>query len=457
MTQKTSENHGTRPRVVIVGAGFGGLQCARHLKHAPVHVVVVDKSNHHVFQPLLYQVATAGLSPADIAAPIRHVLSKQKNAEVVLAEAKSVDVENRTLELADGSLEYDYLVLATGARPFYFGNDEKWSPLAPGLKTVDDALEIRRRFLLAFEAAEREADPDARRAELTFVVVGGGPTGVELAGTMAELARRAFIRDFRRIDTSTARIFLVEASDRLLAAYSKRLSERARKDLERLGVQVWLNSPVKGIDETGVTVGDDRIKTTNVFWAAGVRATPIAASLGVDLDKGGRVSVRPDLTVEGHPKVFVIGDLAKVTDSKSGQEVPGIAPAAIQMGRFAARVITSEARAGSTKPERPAFHYLDKGMIATIGRARAVGSIRGFSVKGFWAWLLWLVVHIFYLIGYRNRIIVMIQWAWSYFRFERGARLITGERQPEPARAAHGSDRNATPPRAHDSEPAHHA
>ena len=426
---------GSRPHVVIVGAGFAGLQCARGLRAAPVDVTIVDKSNHHVFQPLLYQVATAGLSPGEIAAPIRHILARQGNAEVILGAAKRIDVAQRTLELGNGSLAYDSLVLGTGAQTSYFGHDETWGKLAPGLKTIEDALAIRRRFLLAFEAAEREDDPDARRAELTFVVIGGGPTGVELAGTMAELARRAFIRDFRRIDTSTARIILLEASDRLLEAFPARLSDRARKDLERLGVQIWLNSRVKEIDEGGVTVGDDRIKSHNVFWAAGVRATPIAQSLGVELDKSGRVCVGPDLSIEGHPEVFVVGDLAKVTDPKSGEEVPGIAPAAIQMGRFVARIIRKEAGAGPG--ERPTFHYADKGMLATIGRKRAVGSIRGLKVAGLWAWLLWLLIHIYYLIGYRNRIIVMTQWAWSYFTFERGARLITGDTEPAPVRAAH--------------------
>lgn len=441
MTQNSSENPGARPRVVIIGAGFAGLRCARALRGAPVRVSVVDKSNHHTFQPLLYQVATAGLSPAEIAAPIRHILSRQPNADVILAEAQRIDTDARIVELADGSLNYDYLVLATGARTSYFGHDDQWSKHAPGLKTIDDALEIRRKFLLAFEAAEREADPDARRAELTFVIVGGGPTGVELAGTMAELARRAFIRDFRRIDTSTARIFLVEASDRLLSAYPKALSDRARRDLERLGVQVWLDSPVKAIDERSVTVGDDRIQCHNVFWAAGVSPTPIAKSLAVQLTDDGRVPVRPDLSIEGHPEVFVVGDLAKVVDAKTGDEVPGIAPAAIQMGAHVARTIARQAK-GAASSDREPFHYRDKGMLATIGRARAVGTVGRFHVKGFWAWLLWLVVHITYLIGFRNRIIVMIQWAWSYFRFERGARLITGDSNAKPARSAHQATRD---------------
>lgn len=440
-----------RPRVVILGAGFAGLYCARGLRRAPVDVTIVDRRNHHTFQPLLYQVATAGLSPGEIAAPIRHILSSQNNVDVVLAEATGIDAEKRVVHLARGSLEYDVLVLATGAQTSYFGNDH-WERVAPGLKTIDDALEMRRRFLLAFEAAEREADPEVRRAALTFVIVGGGPTGVELAGTMAELSRRAFIRDFRRIDPTTARVILIEASERLLDAFDPDLSARARRDLERLGVQVWLNTMVTDIDESGVRIGEERLSARNVFWAAGVRASELGACLPAETDKGGRVRVKSDLTIEGHPEIFVLGDLARATDADTRNEVPGIAPAAIQMGRFAARIIKREAQGKLAPADRPAFDYTDKGMLATIGRARAVGAVGRLKVKGVLAWLMWLVVHIFYLIGFRNRLIVMIQWAWSYMTFERGARLITGDQPKAPDQARCAADESPPEP----VRPAHH-
>jgi NADH dehydrogenase len=421
----------SRPsHVVILGGGFAGLYAAKALKRAAVHITVIDRNNHHLFQPLLYEVATAALSPADIASPIRTILARQRNATVFMGEAQRIDLANRVVHLTDGMLHYDYLIIATGATHSYFGHDE-WEPFAPGLKTIEDALEIRRRFLLAFEAAEREADPASRRAKLTFIVVGGGPTGVELAGTMSELARRSIPRDFRAIDTTTARVILVEALDRLLLAYPAKLSGRAKRDLEKLGVEVWLNSRVTHIDGHGVIVGvppnAERIDAENVIWAAGVQASSIGASLGVPLDRNGRVIVEPDLSITGHPEVFVVGDLAQVVDARSKKEVPGIAPAAMQMGRHAARIIARETAIQSASSNREPFHYIDKGMLATIGRAKAVGIVFGVNIAGLFAWLFWALVHIMYLIGFRNRLLVMLEWAWAYIIFKRGARLITGE------------------------------
>lgn len=436
---------GRAARVVIIGGGFGGLNAAKSLRRAPVDVTVVDRRNHHLFQPLLYQVATAALSPADIAAPIRRVLSRQRNTTVILGEVTAIDVVHRRVRLEDGgAIEYDYLIVASGATHSYFGHDE-WERFAPGLKTLDDATEIRRRFLLAFEMAERESDPGLRRARLTFIVVGAGPTGVEMAGTMSELARRAIPADFRSIDTTSARVILVEALDRVLPAMPPDLSKRAKRDLEELGVEVRLNSRVTQIDDEGVRIGDERIAAHNVIWAAGVQASPLGALLGAETDRHGRVVVRPDLSIEGHPEVFVIGDLAKVVDPESNKEVPGVAPAAMQMGRFVARVIERECRAvvahaasqGTLTPalfrrEREgAFRYHDKGLLATIGRAKAVAAIGRFHFAGLFAWLLWATVHILYLIGFRNRFAVMLNWAWAYVIFQPGARLITGEAAKE--------------------------
>lgn len=414
------------PHVVILGGGFAGLYAAKALRRAPVHITLIDRRNHHLFQPLLYEVATAALSPADIAAPIRTVLARQKNTTVLLGRAKSVDTTGRLVRLDDGIIGYDYLIVATGATHSYFGKQDAWARFAPGLKTVDDALEIRRRFLLAFEAAEREADPEARRAKLTFIVVGGGPTGVELAGTMSELARRSIPRDFRAIDTTTARFILVEADDRILKTYPPKLSERAKRDLEALGVEVRLNARVTDIHSGGVMIGQESIEAENVIWAAGVQASSLGATMGVPLDRSGRVEVEPDLSIPGHPEVLVIGDLAHVVDRKSGHEVPGVAPAAIQMGKFAGRLIRDEVRGKRSTHDRPAFQYRDKGTLATIGRARAVASIKGFNFAGLFAWLLWAGIHVMELIGFRNRLIVMLQWAWAYIIFQRGARLITG-------------------------------
>ncbi|MBX6314671.1 MAG: NAD(P)/FAD-dependent oxidoreductase [Isosphaeraceae bacterium] len=408
-----------RPRVVILGAGFGGLTAAKTLRRAPVRVVVIDRSNHHLFQPLLYQVATAALNPSDIASPIRRILRYQKNAEILLAEATAIDTAGKRVLLRDGEVAYDYLIVATGATHSYFGHDE-WEPYAPGLKSLVDALEIRRRFLLAFEIAEREPDEAQRRAWMTFVVVGAGPTGVELAGTLAEVARYTLARDFRHIDPKQARVILLEAADRVLPPYPEDLSEKAQQQLNDLGVEVRTRTPVTGIDANGVSLGSARIEAKTVLWAAGVAASPLARTLGVPLDRAGRVLVADDLTIPGHEDVYVIGDLAH--REQDGQLVPGVAPAAIQMGRHAARNILRSLRG---QPREP-FRYINKGMLATIGRAAAVAQIGRIKFSGFLAWLAWLFVHIFFLIGFRNRILVLIQWAWSYVTYDRGARLITG-------------------------------
>jgi NADH dehydrogenase len=414
--------------VVILGGGFGGLYCARELRRSPVAVTLVDRGNHHLFQPLLYQVATASLSPGDIASPLRHILRAQRNVEVWMGEAVDVDVEGKAVVLADGVLTYDYLVVATGATHAYFGHDE-WAPHAPGLKTIDDAVEMRRRFLLAFEAAEREDDPDARRRLLTFVVVGAGPTGVELAGAMAEIARKVMPRDFRFIDTRSARILLLEGGERVLPSYPPELSRKARRQLERLGVEVRTDALVTRIEPALVHIGDERVPAETICWAAGVQASPMGARLDVPLDRAGRVLVRSDLSVPGHPEVFVVGDLAHL--EQDGKPVPGVAQGAMQGGRHAARQI---ARDLTGRPREP-FRYEDKGNLATIGRAAAVADFGRFHLSGFLAWIVWATVHILYLIGFRNRIVVMIQWAWAYLMYQRGIRLITGSRELPLARS----------------------
>jgi NADH dehydrogenase len=416
---------GKTPRVVIVGGGFGGLSAARALKRADVRVTLVDRRNHHVFQPLLYQVATAALSPADISAPIRGVLRKQRNAEVVLGEVASVAPDAKEVRLTDGTaLPYDFLVVATGATHAYFGHPE-WEDAAPGLKSIEDATEIRRRFLLAFEAAEREPDPAVRRALLTFVVIGAGATGVEMAGAMAEIARHSLVRDFRRIDPTSARIILLEGGSRVLAAYDPELSDAAKRMLEEIGVEVQLNSIVTDVRADRVCVGEREIPTRNVVWAAGVKASELGASLGAELDRAGRVKVRPDLSVPGRPEVFVVGDLVSLADDR-GQQLPGVAPAANQMGQHAAEMILRAVRGVKTMP----FRYVDKGSLATIGRRKAIMHAAGFRLAGGLAWLAWLLLHVFFLIGFRSRVVVMIQWAWSYLTWQRGARLITGELGP---------------------------
>jgi NADH:ubiquinone reductase (H+-translocating) len=414
------------PHVVIVGGGFAGLYCARQLSKAPVRITLIDRRNFHLFQPLLYQVATASLSPADIASPIRSILRRQRNVQVWLGEVVDIDVESREVRLEDGmSARYDYLVLATGATHAYFGNDH-WEADAPGLKTVDDAIEMRRRFLLAFESAEREADAVARRSLLTFVIVGAGPTGVELAGAMAEIARQAMPRDFRSIDTTTTRIVLLEGVDRVLPTYPPDLSEKARRQLEKLGVEVRTSALVTDIGPDHVMVGTERIDAENVFWAAGVAASGLGAKLGAPVDRAGRVLVEPDCSVPGHPEVFVVGDLANMT-SADGRPVPGVAQGAIQSGKHAARQIAGTLRAEPRKP----FRYIDKGDLATIGRAAAVARLGRVKLSGLLAWLIWVGIHILYLIGFRNRLLVMMQWAWAYVTYHRGIRLITGNAKPE--------------------------
>ena len=415
------------PHVVIVGGGFAGLSAARALENAPLRITLVDRRNHHLFQPLLYQVATAALNPGDIAYPIRSVLRLQQNARTILAHVTGIDLEKRVLALADGELAFDYLLVASGARHSYFGKDE-WETWAPGLKTIEDALEIRRRVLSAFEAAERQTDPVELPAALTFVIVGAGPTGIELAGALAEIGRHTVARDFRSFDPRLLRVVLVEGAPRVLPPYSERLSGSAQRQLERLGVEVRTGVQVTKIDQSGVWIGDEHILARTVLWAAGVAASSLGRQLGVPLDRAGRVPVEPDLSVPGHPNVFVAGDLMQI--AQDGKPVPGVAPAAIQAGRAAARNIA--ARIGG-RPPTP-FRYVDKGSLATIGRAAAVGTIGRFEVTGYFAWLVWWLVHIAYLIGFRNRLSVMIGWAWQYFAFARGARLITG-RTWEPAAA----------------------
>lgn len=420
-----------RPHVVIIGGGFGGLNAALALRKAPVRVTLVDRRNHHLFQPLLYQVATAALNASDIAYPIRAALSKQKNTRVLLAAATSIDVEKRRVILDDGMLEYDYLIVATGATHSYFGND--WAQVAPGLKSVEDALEIRRRIFLAYEAAEREADANAQREWLTFVVVGGGPTGVELAGALGEIGLHTLAHDFRSIDPTQVKVVLFEGSDRVLGAYPPKLSEAAKRSLEKRQVEVCVNTKVTGIDAGGVNVtgpdGEQRLGARTVLWAAGVRASSLAKSLGAPLDRAGRVEVEPDLSMPGRPEVFVIGDLAKMANL-DGTQVPGVAQGAIQGGKYVAKLIANHVNG---TPKRDPFKYWDKGNMATIGRASAVIATKRFAKHGFLAWLLWWAVHIMFIVGYRNRVFVMISWALSWLSFKRGARLITGDVPKLPA------------------------
>jgi len=406
--------------VVVIGGGFAGLAAARALARAPVDVTLVDRKNHHVFQPLLYQVAAAGLSPAEIASPIRRILRRQANVRVLLGDVVAIDPKAKRVRLADsGELGYDFLILAAGATHSYFGHDA-WERHAPGLKTIEDALEIRRRALLAFEQAERCEDAEARRQWLTFAVIGGGPTGVEMAGAFAEIARHSLVRDFRRIDPRAARVVLIEAGPRLLQSYPEDLSRKAQAQLEALGVQVWVGSAVTGLDEASVEVGGDRLAARTIVWAAGVQGSPLARSLGVWLDRSGRVRVEADLRVPGHPSAFVIGDLAAF--EQDGRAVPGVAPAAIQMGAHAG---TNVARAVRGEPLVP-FRYKDKGSLATVGRRRAVALIGRLRLSGPVAWLAWLLIHIFFLIGFRNRLVVLFNWAWAYVTYDRSARLIIG-------------------------------
>ncbi|HEV7764664.1 MAG TPA: NAD(P)/FAD-dependent oxidoreductase [Thermoanaerobaculia bacterium] len=409
------------PHIVIIGGGFAGLYTARGIKDVPADITVLDHHNYHLFQPLLYQVATAGLNPSDIAAPIRSIFRKQKNVNVLLAEAASVDVAEKRVELVDGdSISYDLLVVATGATHSYFGHPE-WEQYAPGLKTIDDALEIRRRVLLAFEAAERTKDPTEQQALLTFVVIGAGPTGVELAGALSEIARQTMVKDFRHIRPESARVILLEGRERVLPPYPPDLSEKARTQLVELGVEVITGAIVTDVNDREVRFGDHTIATRTILWGAGVQASPLARSLGAPLDRAGRVLVEPDLTIPGHPEVFVIGDLAAVKQY-DGSFVPGVAPAAIQEGQHTALNLE---RAVEGQPLR-AFKYNDKGSLATIGRAAAVADFGKIKFGGFLAWMAWLVIHIFFLIGFRNRFLVVTQWAWAYLTYQRSARLITG-------------------------------
>ena len=412
-----------KPRVVVLGAGFGGLTAARQIARLPVQVTLVDRKNHHTFQPLLYQVATAGLSPGEIAAPIRWIVRTRSNIEVLLEEAKDFHLGERKIITDSGELSYDYLVVATGATHAYFGHPE-WEPWAPGLKTIEDAIEIRRRVLLAFELDERQAATGERQTMLNFVVVGGGPTGVELAGTLAEISRHVLSHEFRKIDPKMTRIVLIEAGPRVLPSYTENLSAKAQKQLEHLGVEVHTSQAVTQIEPGAVWMGATRMPAQVVLWAAGVAASPLGRQLGVPVDRAGRVLVEPDLSVPGHPEVFVIGDLAALKD-ENGKWLPGVAPVAIQQGEWAAKMI---ARDFEHQPRRN-FHYHDKGSLATIGRAAAVAQIGKWKLSGYFAWLAWLFIHILFLIGFRNRLIVMIQWAWSYLTYERGARLITGSNE----------------------------
>ncbi|GLH69041.1 NADH dehydrogenase [Geothrix rubra] len=442
---ETASARVAEPTVVIVGGGFGGLKAARALRRARVKILLVDRQNHHLFQPLLYQVASATLSPADIAAPIRHILRSQRNAQVILAEVAAVDLGARHVGLADGrSLPYDFLILAAGSRSSYFGRDG-WARLAPGLKNLEDALEIRRRFLSAFEQAEQEEDPERRREWLTFVIVGGGPTGVELAGTLKEMARLSLPREFRRIRTDRARVVLVEAGPAILANFGSGLSEKAVQGLERIGVEVRLGLPITAIEERAVQLGEERIPTRTVLWAAGVAAVPLGAGLGVPVDRIGRVIVEPDLSLPGHPEAFVVGDLAAFPHGPGGP-LPGVAPVAIQQGTCAAANIQA------TLDDRPrqAFRYRDKGSMATLGRGKAVAHVGGLSLTGYPAWLAWLFIHLMLLVDFRSRVFVFFEWLWAYLTTQPRARLIVGghERaQPVEPGAQDPTGRSGSPPR----------
>ena len=412
------------PRIVIIGGGFGGLYAAKELRHQPVSVTLLDRTNHHLFQPLLYQVATAGLSPGDIAQPIRHILKEAENVEIVMEEVARIDVAQKLVITERKPIPYDYLIVAAGARHSYFAHNE-WEQFAPGLKSLEDAIELRRRILEAFEFAEIAEDPDERKKALTFVVVGAGPTGVEMAGAIAELAHRSLADDFHHVNPRDARIILVDAAPRVLPAFEAKLSDSARKQLEQLQVEVQTGVMVKDVGPDGVHVGDELISTRTIVWAAGNAASPLAKSLGAELDRAGRVTVNEDLTVAGHPEVFVIGDMALFTH-QTGQPLPGVCPVAMQMGRHAAKNIL----AVNEGNPMTGFRYNDKGQMATIGRNRAVADLKVVGFGGFFAWLAWLFIHLIFLIGFRNRIAVFFQWMWAYLTYSRGARLIYGTFKP---------------------------
>jgi NADH dehydrogenase len=423
------ETPNEKPHVAIIGGGFGGLTAARALRHVAARVTLIDRTNHHLFQPLLYQVATAGLSPAYIATPIRGVLSRNVNAQVLLAEVASVDLDARKVLLTDGELGYDFLVLAAGAQTNYFGHEE-WATHAAGLKTLEDATKIRSRVLLAYERAERETDDRRRRALLTFAVIGGGPTGVEMAGSLAELARFVLKRDFRAIASDQARIILIEAGPRILPTFSASASAMAKRQIEDLGVEVRLGVPVTDIDSSGVELGDAFLAASTVIWAAGVGVSPLVKSLGVPLDPQGRVVVQSDLSLPGHPEAFAIGDLARF--EQAGEPLPGVSSVAMQQARGAVQAIC----ASIDGRDRQEFRYRDKGAMATVGRSRAVADLKRVHLSGFLAWLAWLFVHVWYLMGFRSRAVVVIEWMWSYFTYGRGARLIVGNHAPRPSRSS---------------------
>lgn len=416
-------HHRNLPRVVIIGGGFGGLEAAKQLRNASVRVTLLDRQNHHLFQPLLYQVATAALSPSDIAEPLRHILRKQENAEVIMSEVQSIDPVKKQVITGDGPIAYDYLIVAAGARHSYFGRDE-WEKLAPGLKSLDDALEIRRRMLTAFEIAEKTTDDAERKAAMTFVIVGGGPTGVEMAGAIAEIARITLIKDFRHIDSSQARVILIEGSPEILSAFSGGLPTSALKQLTNIGVNVRLGARVENITEEGVTLkGGEKIAAKTVVWAAGNAASPLGKSLGVPLDPQGRVIVKADCSIPGHPEVFVIGDQAHF-GAPDERPLPGLSPVAIQQGGHVAEAIQALERGQATRP----FEYFDKGTMATIGRHAAVAEVGSIRFSGIMAWLAWLFIHLIFLVGFRNRFAVLFNWAYAYVTYGRGARLITGRK-----------------------------
>ena len=417
------------PHLVVVGGGFGGLWATRALANTPIRITLIDRCNHHLFQPLLYQVATAGLSSPDIAAPLRHILRKQRNVEVRLAEVRDISAGERQVVLDDGStLHFDYLLLASGATHAYFGHDD-WAPHAPGLKTLDDALRLRRHLLLAFERAEAEPDPELRAAWLSFAIVGGGPTGVELAGTLAEIARHTLANEFRNINPSDARVRLIEAGPRVLSSFPEDLSAKALRQLQKLGVEVSTGTPVTHIDASGYRLGEEFVPARTVVWAAGVAASPLAKSLGVPLDRAGRVAVQEDLSAPGLPHVFVAGDLASV--QQDGKPVPGVAPAAKQMGKHVAGAIRARLQG---KPA-PTFRYRDFGNLATIGRMAAIVHFGTLKLSGLLAWWFWLGAHVFFLIGFRNRLVVLLNWAWAYWSYQRGARIILGQDDADQARS----------------------
>lgn len=415
---------------MVIGAGFAGLRVVQGLAHVPVNVVLLDRHNYHLFQPLLYQVATAALSPADIAFPIRRIFRSQKNVSCVLGNVTQIELSRKCLTIDNSQeIDFDYLVIASGATHSYFGKED-WLSNAPGLKTIDDALYIRKRILLAFEEAENELDESAQRAKLTFVIVGGGPTGVELAGALRQIAVKEIQKDYHHVDTSTARVMLVEANERVLKSFHPDLSARALRDLQKLGVEIRLNARVTAVSDEGIMIGEERIDANNVFWAAGVLASPLGKSLGVELDRAGRVIVKPDLSIPGYTNVFIAGDLASATNLENNQPVPGVAPAAMQMGTYIAKIIAQEILAKRPVENRPPFAYRDKGSMATIGKAKAIAEIQGWRFTGFVAWLLWSLIHLMFLITFRAKVFVMLNWGYTYIFQSSGARLITGEFKP---------------------------